>query len=167
MIRPLTAYYKELLSDRDALASSIDCPVLLWEAGLCAPDDSPGDVRTSEGGATFNPSPANPLVLQVRPESTRSEVAGISVGRSDTNDVVVHNASISRLHALIYRDPRSNDWRITDAGSRNGTSVDGAPVAREQQAVLSDGATVQIGDVRLRFLLPDSFLNLLVSRASK
>jgi pSer/pThr/pTyr-binding forkhead associated (FHA) protein len=150
--------------DGDTLAASLDCPVLLWEGGLCIPDGASELVLTADGGTTFNPSPVNPIVLQVRPESTRSEVAGISVGRSDSNDVVVQNPSVSRLHALIHRDARSTEWHITDAGSRNGTRVNEVPVARELPAVLTDGCTVTLGDIRLRFLLPDAFLRLLQTR---
>jgi hypothetical protein len=164
MIRPLSLYREQNQMDGDALAASLDCPVLLWESGLCAAEAGSEMLLTADGGTSFNPSPVNPIVLQVRPESTRSEVAGVSIGRSDTNDVVVQNPSVSRLQALIHRDARSTEWRITDAGSRNGTRVNDLPVTGSQPAVLSDGCTVTLGDVRLRFLLPDAFLRLLQTR---
>jgi pSer/pThr/pTyr-binding forkhead associated (FHA) protein len=167
MIRPLTAFAREMVADRDALAASIDCPVLLWEVGLCAPEPGAEVALTSSGATTFSPNSDNPIVLQIRPESTRSDVAGIGVGRSESNDVVVQNSSVSRLHALIHRDARSAEWRITDAGSRNGTFVNGVQVPREQSTALVDGGVVRLGDVQLRFLLPGSFLNHLESKLDK
>jgi pSer/pThr/pTyr-binding forkhead associated (FHA) protein len=169
MIRPLTAFAREMAADRDALAASIDCPVLLWEAGLYAPESGSDSEMTLGSGnpTTFSPNNDNPIVLQIRPESTRSDVAGIGIGRSESNDVAVQSSSVSRLHALIHRDARTGEWRITDAGSRNGTFVDGVPVGREQSALLKDGTMVKLGDVQLRFLLPHSFLTHLESRLDK
>jgi pSer/pThr/pTyr-binding forkhead associated (FHA) protein len=156
-----------MVADRDALAASIDCPVLLWEVGLCAPEPGAEMTLTTSGSTTFSPNIDNPIVLQIRPESTRSDVAGIGIGRSESNDVVVQNASVSRLHALIHRDARTGEWRLTDAGSRNGTFVEGVPVPREQTALLKDGAMVRLGDVQLRFLLPQSFLAHLEAKLDK
>jgi hypothetical protein len=167
MIRPLTAFAREMVDDRDALAASIDCPILLWEVGLCAPEPGSDMSLTTSGSSTFSPNSDNPIVLQIRPESTRSDVAGIGLGRSESNDVVVQNSSVSRLHALIHRDARSGEWRITDAGSRNGTFVNGMKVAAEQSAPLTDGITVRLGDVHMRFLLPNSFLTHLESKLGK
>jgi hypothetical protein len=167
MIRPLTAFAREMAADRDALAASMDCPVLLWEIGLCAPEPESDLTLTTSGATTFSPNIDNPIVLQLRPESTRSDVAGIGIGRSESNDVVIQNGSVSRLHALIHRDARTGEWRLTDAGSRNGTFVDGIPVPHEQSALLKDGTVVKLGDVQLRFLLPHSFLSHLESKLDK
>jgi len=57
----------------------------------------------------------------------------VSIGRADSNQLVLADPSLSRAHAeLFHEDGR---WMIQDAGSRNGTYVSGrridAPVALE------------------------------------
>jgi pSer/pThr/pTyr-binding forkhead associated (FHA) protein len=89
----------------------------------------------------------------------------IALGRSQSNDVVIENPSVSRLHALIHWDERERRWLITDAGSRNGMHVDGVYVPREEAAFLRDGAIIILGDVRLLFLLPLSLVAYIERRA--
>lgn len=55
---------------------------------------------------------------------------------------VLADPEVSRVHALLTRDPRSEVWTLADQSSRNGTWVDGRRVER---AVLSDGAVLRIG----------------------
>lgn len=50
------------------------------------------------------------------------------VGRSTDADVVVDRPEISRTHALIYR--QGGEIYVVDAGSANGTRVDGVAVGR-------------------------------------
>ena len=71
------------------------------------------------------------------------------LGRDAGCDVVLAAGAVSRRHArLAWQD---GEWWVQDCGSANGTLLEGAPV---QQAVLSDGAALQIGPfvwtVRLR-----------------
>jgi adenylate cyclase len=64
------------------------------------------------------------------------------IGRSDHNDVVLTDTVASREHAMIRRD---GDERciLMDAGSRNGTLVNGRPVTAPTR--LNDGDVVAIG----------------------
>ena len=63
------------------------------------------------------------------------------VGRADDADLCIRDPSISRYHALIYRDPAGTP-RIRDLGSTNGTFVNGK---RVQDAKLTSGDRVQLG----------------------
>jgi GAF domain-containing protein/FHA domain-containing protein len=49
------------------------------------------------------------------------------VGRDESCDLVLDDDRVSRRHAVLTSV--GPDWSITDAGSKNGTFVDGAPVA--------------------------------------
>src|SRR5260370_23953204 len=74
----------------------------------------------------------------------RSEVT--PVGRGSAVDVSLADASVSRLHEEITR--RGPDTYVVDLGlSRNGTRVNGRPVARR---VLEDGDVVSFGAARCR-----------------
>jgi FHA domain/GAF domain len=50
------------------------------------------------------------------------------LGRSPDADLVVPDPRVSNRHLLI--DGRGKTWRITDAGSKNGTRIDGRPLDR-------------------------------------
>lgn len=56
---------------------------------------------------------ADDLVLDPR--------AVYTFGRTDRAEVVLHNASVSRLHAMMYAN--GGTWLIKDLGSANGTFV--------------------------------------------
>lgn len=53
----------------------------------------------------------------------------ILVGRSSDADVVVDEAEISRVHAVLFR--QGDRYWISDLGSANGTMVNGYPVETE------------------------------------
>jgi pSer/pThr/pTyr-binding forkhead associated (FHA) protein len=70
----------------------------------------------------------------------------ISIGRALTNDLILDDVRISRLHARIDRDDKS--LTLTDLGSANGTRVNGTPI---DQVVLVPGDRVEMGDHELRY----------------
>ena len=72
------------------------------------------------------------------------------IGRSAEVDVSLPADDISRRHALIWRAEGST-W-IKDAGSVNGTVVDGMGVGQTPVEVLP-GATIRLGTETFRFLL--------------
>jgi hypothetical protein len=85
------------------------------------------------------------LVLE-RSDGTRIVVSnGLTLGRAKDNGVVLRDGRASRYHARIVAD--GAEWYVEDAGSSNGTFVDGARVER---APLKAGATLTIGDTPLR-----------------
>ncbi len=71
------------------------------------------------------------------------------VGRSATCDVVVAEESVSRRHALLWRE--SGAVHLRDLGSANGTWVDGRPVT--DVAPVEPGSVLTFGAVTLRLEL--------------
>lgn len=69
-----------------------------------------------------------------------------TIGRSRENDVVLLDASLSRVHARI--DVEDDGSSVLDLGSRNGTFVGGLRVL---QCRLKHGDAVQLGELPLRF----------------
>jgi len=49
----------------------------------------------------------------------------IKIGRSEKNDIVIEDSSVSRFHLELFRDEEGNVF-ITDLGSTNGTTVNGS-----------------------------------------
>src|SRR5262245_39204070 len=54
----------------------------------------------------------------------------ITLGRAPDNDVVVPDVSISRFHAFV-KEGGAGRWLMQDAGSTNGTTVNGHSVPRQ------------------------------------
>ena len=80
----------------------------------------------------------------------RIELGGeeFSIGRGTGNDLHFRNPWLSRVHARILE--RGDGFFLVDAGSRNGTYLNGQPIVDEQS--LRDGDIIALGDIVLRFL---------------
>lgn len=71
----------------------------------------------------------------------------VTIGRSNSADVRIMSADLSRKHAIVERSRWG--YRIIDLGSRNGVYVN---EVRAHSCVLRDGDTVQLGNVVLIYL---------------
>ena len=72
---------------------------------------------------------------------------GFSIGRSNQNDVVIHDELLSRHHCKIYF--RGVEPWLSDLATLNGTQVNGAPVKDDVKLVSGD--TITVGDTVIRF----------------
>jgi cell division protein FtsW len=59
-----------------------------------------------------------------------------SLGRSKSCDIVLHDATASRDHAVLMR--RESGWIVTDTGSKSGTFVNGSRVKERKQVFPGD-----------------------------
>jgi transcriptional regulator with GAF, ATPase, and Fis domain len=66
------------------------------------------------------------------------------IGSHPSNDVVVRDRTVSRFHCRIVRDGAV--WRVSDAGSSNGTKLEGVKV---RDAELGTRATLNLGDATI------------------
>ncbi len=90
------------------------------------------------------------LQADVNPGEFLLSGAEHTLGRSSMCDIVIRRATISRIHARIVRDgPR---YQIHDAGSSNGTFINGQPLLTPH--ILSDRDTIGLGSAGalLRFI---------------
>ena len=71
----------------------------------------------------------------------------ITIGRAESCGLVVGDKAASREHCALER--RGHDWWIADLKSKNGTKLNGGPVA---EAALAPGDRVEIGLARITFL---------------
>jgi FHA domain-containing protein len=71
------------------------------------------------------PAPAAPLMLALDWSGTQEDLL---VGRAPACDIALSDPTVSRRHArLIFRD---GAWIVNDLASKNGITVNGAPVGR-------------------------------------
>ena len=73
--------------------------------------------------------------------------AEFSMGRDPKSDIFLNDVTVSRRHAVVHRTP--DGVTVTDAGSLNGTYVNGILV---DKATLRSGDALQVGRFRMVFL---------------
>ena len=134
-----------------------------------APVGATLSIEIGQGGTLPDrslPPQADFLVFPVmRPSPDGARVDMVWVGRSEFNEVIVPDATISEVQAFIRRES-NGDYFIQDTGSRNGTFVDGQRVPAQGLGApvpLKPGARIRLGEVTLTFLGADQFRTL-VSR---
>jgi len=138
----------------------LDVPVLLWETpNVAAGKGQTLDLTQTSPGGGINLG-GEPLVLPLRKGTSTNNafVMGVTVGRTDNNDLVLYDPSVSRFHAYFMRDSRTNTWKLVDAESKNGTWVGAVKLEPNGSAVLQDKVRVRFGDVEMAFLVPGTFL---------
>lgn len=73
----------------------------------------------------------------------------VTIGRHPDSRIFLDDVTVSRQHARVVREP-SGTYLLEDAGSLNGTYLDGERIER---ASLREGAQVQVGKFRLVFVI--------------
>ena len=163
---PLPEYAKRFaLDDPQAFLAEHPYPAL-HVGGLPHYQRLPSGI--SEFTTRINPgaTPEDPTevgtVLPLTKDRGDSAGAMITLGRTGNNDLVLADDRVSKLHG--YFQDQGQGWTYTDAGSTNGTLVDGAPVSALRQHLLEPGATLALsGEVVLVYLTPSQLLRVLRS----
>jgi putative peptide zinc metalloprotease protein len=106
-----------------------------------------GTLRPGARVAAFEP----PSLRRVDRHGSVELTAVTTIGRGADNDWVLDDPSVSRRHARVVLGPEG--FAIEDLDSFNGTGV-GDRTLHGDRAALTDGATVHIGDVEVRFEQP-------------
>jgi pSer/pThr/pTyr-binding forkhead associated (FHA) protein len=70
------------------------------------------------------------------------------IGRDPSCNLPLRGAGVSRQHAVLEHDEERDCWRISDAGSHNGTYVNGRRI--REPTLLGPADTVHVGDWRMR-----------------
>lgn len=115
-------------------------------------------VMQGDHGAATGPTTMYVLPVVKRRAST---LAFISVGRLDGNDIAIADDSVSKFHAFIKE--KDGVYTIQDGGSRNGTMVNGEPVAPRGEGPptpLTSRCSVRFGVVHTSFMSAADLLEL-------
>ena len=119
-------------------------PWLVWEAGPWRPPSSRRETLQSGPGTGFLAA-GESLAIELAGKDGGAEVR---LGRDTGCDLVVDDATLSRVHLVLRRDGRGA-WSVQDAGSRNGTKIDGAPA--KAPLPVREGSVIEAGAVRLTY----------------
>jgi pSer/pThr/pTyr-binding forkhead associated (FHA) protein len=71
----------------------------------------------------------------------------VSIGRADTNDIVLTEPRASRLHAVIEWEKSMNMFVIRDLGSKNGTYLNGFKITVHDAHPINDWNKIRITSV--------------------
>lgn len=111
--------------------------------------ERPRRKKESDGAAYHRLEQANGLesgrIFELIGES------GIVIGSDPTNPIFIPDTLVSRHHAKLTFKKDGSCW-ISDLGSRNGTSVNGVPLAKDKERLLRDGDMISVAYVEFRFL---------------
>lgn len=84
----------------------------------------------------------------------------IGVGRAPNVDICVRRDRISKYHAF-FSHAEDGVFMVADAGSKNGTAVNGQPLASRTPKPIQAGASVSFGGEVFVFYSPDAFVDYL------
>lgn len=100
--------------------------------------------------------------LVITPQSGAASL--LHVGADDHNDLVVPEESVSSGHAIILH--KDGGYFVQDAGSTNGTWLNGEPVPESAPSALCSGDELRLGGIKVQFLTADAF-HRLATRAAE
>jgi hypothetical protein len=158
----LSSFGRELVLDERAFRERYTTPFLVWEAPRVEAEEVLFSTQVS--GPLSRPGGLQSLGFALKKGGAASNAftMGITVGRTENNDVHIPDNSVSRFHAYFQQDAKGGPgWRLVDAESKNGTFVDDERLAGNGSRNLTDGVCVRFGNVSLRFLLPEAFVEYL------
>jgi hypothetical protein len=100
------------------------------------------------------------LVHRVFPivKASHAPPGPVSVGRTSENDVVIPELSISKRHCLFELAADGGGMTVADAGSTNGTLLNGDALGGQPPVPLCGGEIITMGRFELRFETPAGFL---------
>jgi pSer/pThr/pTyr-binding forkhead associated (FHA) protein len=119
---------------------------LIWEAGPWRPTYQNKDTLEQSNEKLRAPHGADESLAIALDQNAKKPY--VSLGRGPDNDVVIDDATLSRLHLLFQK--AGETWTVRDAGSTNGTTVEGARLGPDP-VELQPGMRILAGSVRLTF----------------
>ena len=137
---------------------------LLWEPGAWKPPASTTAVMgstpvpkqpTPPPGATPVPGKAQGEALALAMEP-RKDGKPITLGRGSDCDAVINDGTLSQIHLVFMKDEKG--WTVRDAGSRNGSSVDGVKLQPGKPVLLKSGSKVLAAQVAFTYYDPAGML---------
>jgi hypothetical protein len=100
-------------------------------------------------------------VLPPNPEHGKDFPRKLLVGRGTDRDLTIDHSTVSKRHAFISYDEEKQAYKLGDAGSTNGTFVNGHSVESGDPVYIRDGNIVSFGECDYMFFSPQGFSDLL------
>jgi pSer/pThr/pTyr-binding forkhead associated (FHA) protein len=155
----LVAYALKFFADPDSVKREVIAPVLIWERESAPGDEAESAMTTLGGAHTDQPMHGEPLVLPLIKGIKQGNAfgLGVTVGRTENNDIVLSHTSVSRFHGYFLQDTKTLQWKLVDAESKNGTWIEGVKLSPNRPEVIPPKAKLRFGHVEVRFFTPEQF----------
>jgi pSer/pThr/pTyr-binding forkhead associated (FHA) protein len=88
--------------------------------------------------------------LDFKVEETYILDKDMSLGRADSNQIVIKDPFISARHARFLL--KSGNYCLSDLGSSNGTFVNGQLIERAEEKCLTNGDKIKMGNIEFLFV---------------
>lgn len=154
---------KQILDwSREQFVEKYPDPVMVWldsnsadiEAGFATTALAPGQLE-----ALLDTSARQWMIFAVTKSDRNNFKNMVTLGRTNNNDIVISDASVSKFHAYLSIRAGSGVYTVTDSGSSNGTSINDAKVEPHKHHPIESGETLVVGGVHLRFYLSGDFFD--------
>jgi hypothetical protein len=122
----------------------------MYEPGresLIGGGDAPALFAEREAVEVLKASPCFIVPLRKRIDAESAFAERISVGRARNKDIVLRHPSISKFHAWFEVDEIGTVY-VADAGSKNGTRLDGGYIVARMPLAIMPGSRVVFGKVQ-------------------
>jgi hypothetical protein len=83
----------------------------------------------------------------------------IFVGRAHNTDVILRHRSVSKSHAWFEAD--AEGWKLSDSGSKNGTTRNGKALPPRQATLVASGDELVFGKIETVFAMPQELWDLM------
>jgi FHA domain-containing protein len=80
----------------------------------------------------------------------------LMVGRLPSCDLVINDPSVSKEHARVHWQARSDSCTVVDLGSMNGTQLNGHLLEPHKEFYVQDGDLVRFGDADFAYMTAQS-----------
>lgn len=125
---------------------------------------SPRKLAAGAPGQDLDEAPDRVLKIVKRPGGPFEDRIGL--GRARNADVFVPLRHLSKYHAYFTWSADGTRYFLADAGSKNGTKIDGRALPPREPAPLAEGETVQLGPYDFVFHTPSGLLAAVTRRAA-
>lgn len=149
---------RQLVVQGERFAASHPYPWLVWEPGSWMPPKvSQATVMVAASARPSDrPSAGDALCYELVGADDRGRARALCIGRAQENDIVLNDATVSRMHVTleVHEDGR---WSLTPTSSSKATSLQGLALQPGERAWLSPGGRLSLGDVALTFYDAEGF----------
>ena len=130
----------------------------VWKEGR--PSEAPIVQPTlTIGGNESKPRSGDPLAIPIVKGKASVFAMGITIGRTENNDVVLRHEEVSRFHA--YVQDAGGALSLVDADSKNGTWVNGLKLLPSKPQPLPATAVIKFGQLQITYYQSDAFIDFL------
>jgi hypothetical protein len=147
----ISALARKYQGKQSEFLSAQPCCWLVWEPGVWRPPAKAGHTLT--GFDIKTPPAAGGEALALALHCSPSRPGQITVGRAPTSDIEINDATLSQTHLLLM-ESAPGSWTVRDAGSKNGSWLDGIQLTPGVPCQLRSGARLQAAQVCLSFYEP-------------